>query len=206
MGGGECKPLHACIDRTSDRATSLHQSGRASCPTMSMVRWCLLSLLTASVADPPPGHTTLIVLLHDGHTGTHALCEAFGKLGCVLADCNEPGFSEASVKLFVEQAQREGKHFAVRIYWTRIMKDAGTKRALRSWIQARRIWFLMQTRLDLMRWALSNYCKLDGFRCAWERADPQFHHEVVSTEHSYELSRLDHVAETLLWMWDTCSI
>ena len=140
-----------------------------------MLRAALISLLRVVLADPPAGDTILLVLLHEGHTGTHALCEALGKLRCVHADCGEPHFSEGDMAAFVRSAK--GARYAVRMY--RSVGSVNGLAALHNmtllqpWIWTRRIRFLPHVRLDLMRWSLSNYCKLGG-GCAWEANDPQF--------------------------------
>jgi hypothetical protein len=86
---------------------------------------------------PPPGDATMIMILHQGHTGTHALCEAMGKLSCVLADCVEHKYSEKDMASFVARAGELGKAYAVRMY--DYGKGRGTGATLREWFAAGRI-------------------------------------------------------------------
>ena len=78
----------------------------------------------------------MLMIIHTGHTGSHALCEALGKFSCVHAQCDEPAWSEGGMASFVRGAH--GKSFAVRMYRSDPVNNLGS---LQSWISAKRIFF-----------------------------------------------------------------
>ena len=151
---------------------------------------------------PPPGGTVVLVLVHEGHTGTHALCEALSRLSCVYADCSEPDYSEADLASFVSRANETP--YAVRMYQRFGPKGvvSDMPRGLRAWVDRRRIFFLQHTRLDLLRWSLSHYCKRGG-GCSWERNDPQFNTSWADHQpHYYNISQLRRAAGSCLETWN----
>ena len=96
----------------------------------------MLTVFAAALGHPPSGDTQMLMIIHTGHTGTHALCEALGKLSCVKAACDEPSWSEGGMASFVRGAH--GKKFAVRMYRSDPVNNLGS---LQSWISANRIFF-----------------------------------------------------------------
>jgi hypothetical protein len=142
---------------------------------------------------PSAGSATMLMILHEGHTGTHALCEAFGKLGCVMAECIEIGFNVGDIANFMQRAHSAGKRYAVRMYsmWD-AKKSIGE---LRTWAAADRLWFLTHVRLDIMRYALSLY----------SGGNPQFskNHEADTTQKVYDPEKLSHFATRATQVWST---
>ena len=151
----------------------------------------LFLVLRCAASEPLADSAVMLMILHQGHTGTHALCEAFGKLACVAAECIEIGFNVDDIGNFMRRAHSAGKRYAMRMY---SMWDAHKSLEwLRSWAESGKLWYLTHVRLDLMRYSLS---RLAG-------GNPQFFegNGNVVQRVRYDPETLDRYASSIVSMW-----
>ena len=147
----------------------------------------------AAWAVPPLGATALIggkprvLLLHAGHEGSHAICEAVGQQACVLVDCSErfDAYINHGRTNWAGVAASNASVVLVRgtAWETDAMTSAGTP--------------VIIVRTDMMRWALSRYHKVllqkYGEKLpAGVSKDPQFAHGNTGESHlsHYDLDKL----------------
>ena len=122
----------------------------------------------------PTDKATVVLLNHRAHTGSHALCEALGKLECFASECSERLEHSGSSGQILARAANASKPYFVTIVmltddWLRrlphfVRRPAGSEVA--------RVRVLTLVRRDLMRWSLSLYCKM-GPACPPHEADPR---------------------------------
>jgi hypothetical protein len=163
----------------------------------------VLAVVAPTAALPD---TLLLILDHTGHTGSHALCEALGKMSCMSADCSEPEFSLARVKRFRESSPTPYALLVYRLHDHELGQLGGEARL-------GHVRFLPQIRLDLMRWALSLYCKKGGphggllQNCFEAHHDPQFEAgqgtplSFLVHPNTYRLPILSNVARVCVGNW-----
>ena len=166
-------------------------------PTAVWLRVCaaftLLAMVQCEFIDAPADGATMLMILHVGHTGTHALCEAFARLECVLAECAEMRFDVHELAAFAKRAQVAGKRYAVRMYPTGAAEGHYLEE-LRGWAARGKLWFLPHVRLELMHYALSSY----------SGGHPQFYTaagETVAARLKYDPDQLQKAAEYLEQVW-----
>ena len=161
----------------------------------------LFALLVGLTADPstrtPP---TLLMIAHHGSTGSHALCDAIGRLSCVHADCSEQ-FDYAEPSKLVHWLDSEVRTpFAVVLM--RFMRHDRKFVAYAEAFPAGRLRVLVLVRTDLMRWSLSLYCKAKGGAC-FEEHNPQFlkGRSQNLTANYYQPAVLDKAAQSSVRTW-----
>lgn len=149
--------------------------------------------------------TQLIIMHHAGHTGSHALCQLLGSLSCVQASCDELQFNGDEVKRFRVASDRP---VALRMYRMKRAHRRGGSSPLDDLKAQKLVRFMPQIRTDLMRWALSEYCKT-GARLknsgvtqqCFEKPDPQFRNATAEGLHTYNVTSLAKVATALVKEW-----
>ena len=147
--------------------------------------------------------TQLIILHHAGHTGSHALCQLMGSLSCVEASCDELQFNGDEVKRFRVASDRP---IALRMYRMNRAHRRGGSSPLDDLKEQKLVRFLPQARTDLMRWALSEYCKtgarlVSGMKECFEKPDPQFRNNSIEGVHTYNVTTLAKIAKSLVKEW-----
>ena len=167
----------------------------------------LLAPLTSARND-----TQLVILHHSGHTGSHALCQLLGTLSCVQASCDELQFDGGEVKRFRLASDRP---IALRIYRMKRAHRRGGSGPLDDLKAQKLVRFMPQVRVDLMRWAISEYCKKQteqghrGVPAAakecFEVSDPQFRANSDSGVNTYNVTTLAKIAKVLMQEWRTDS-
>ena len=154
--------------------------------------------LTADAS--PQTQQTLLMIAHHGSTGSHALCDAIGRLSCVHADCSEQ-FDYAEPSKLVHWLDSEVRTpFAVVL-----MRFARHDRKFVAYAEAfpaGRLRVLVLVRTDLMRWSLSLYCKVKGGAC-FEEHNPQFLKERPQnlTANYFQPAVLDKAAQSSVRTW-----
>ena len=147
--------------------------------------------------------TQLIILHHAGHTGSHALCQLLGSLSCVEASCDELQFDGDEVHRFRVASDRP---IALRMYRMNRAHRRGGSSPLDDLKEQKLVRFLPQARTDLMRWALSEYCKTgarlkSGMKECFEKPDPQFRNATTEGVHTYNVTTLAKIAKVLVKEW-----
>ena len=149
--------------------------------------------------------TQLIIMHHAGHTGSHALCQLLGSLSCVQASCDELQFNGDEVKRFRVASDRP---IALRMYRMKRAHRRGGSSPLDDLKAQKLVRFMPQIRTDLMRWALSEYCKTGArlknsgvTKQCFEKPDPQFRNATAEGLHTYNVTSLAKIAKALVKEW-----
>lgn len=155
-------------------------------------------------AKPAPilsGARTLIMIAHHGMTGSHAFCDALGRLSCVQADCSER-FDYAEPSRLIDWVNNVAtKSIAVSLM--RFQHNDPKFQAYQESSLAKegRLRVLVLVRSDLMRWSLSKYCKTKGGEC-FEPTNPQFQKNIANASaHNYDLQVLERAATSSVAAW-----
>lgn len=135
-----------------------------------------------------------VLLVHNGHEGSHAICEAMHHHLCVAVDCSEQ----------FDAWQNDGRANwnGLRRSPARVVLFRAPKHELLSHVRSEHA-ILVLVRTDLMRWAISLYFKRGGLpgSVVDERlADPQFFN-VTETLETYDLTLLSGNARECVGFW-----
>ena len=177
-------------------------------PSAAMARAATMLCLLASLCGraAADGKTTLILLNHESHSGSHAVCQALGKLGCVEGFCGQEFVFGPMPEQLLELLRASRRRFIIAIVtfgnghtngW-----DVKSLVAHSNLVREGRLRVVTHIRTDLMRWALSEYCKTGHVADCFEDSDPQFHKGGATAErHAYNLPALEDVAAQLRKRW-----
>ena len=112
-----------------------------------------------------------LLVVHVHHTGSHALCQALGRMTCAVADCAERYEKQFQFSRLFDAPSRP----RARVVATLARAGPGDVRALRGGRGGRSRAFLVLLREDRLRWALSVACDHNATeRCAKDDRNPQF--------------------------------
>jgi hypothetical protein len=155
--------------------------------------------------------TVLLLLNHGAHTGSHAVCEAIGRLSCVQADATRAsktsqgrtcGELHVGVQGWADLERNVAQ--STSMYYVAIV---GLNPAYRAAVKGSTLWragrvrVLTLIRTNLMRWSLSQYCLLGGVRCVEDFGHPQFYQQATLQRNNYSIAALARVAQLLPSTW-----
>jgi hypothetical protein len=153
----------------------------------------------------------LLLLNHGAHTGSHAVCEAIGRLSCVQADARRAsklsrGLTCGELHVGV-QAWADLELKVAQSASTYYVAIVGLNPAYRAAVKGSTLWragrvrVLTLIRTNLMRWSLSQYCTIGWVECVEDFGHPQFYKQATLQRNNYSIAELARVAEHLPSTW-----